>query len=182
MIKQKFDIKFSEIVKEEKNDKIKNFIQLKKIEMQQELLKGEMDSILGDMKPGEINDPQFNEIIKSIEDKTKASVDLAEKEKKALESKEEKVLGFDIDKAKEMAEKGDVYLWNDSKLKDYKFEKGDKINYFSSKMKKSNEADVIEDLGERIKIRTKNSEDKEIEIEINRLTIISSENFDKKES
>jgi len=81
-----------------------------------------------------------------------------------------------------MGEKGDVYLWNDSKLKDYKFEKGDKINYFSSKMKKSNEADVIEDLGERIKIRTKNSEDKEIEIEINRLTIISSENFDKKES
>ena len=35
LIKKKFDIKFQEIVDDEKNPKIQNYITLKKIEMQQ---------------------------------------------------------------------------------------------------------------------------------------------------
>ena len=38
LIKQKFDLKFKEVIEDEKNPKIQNYITLKKIEMQQELL------------------------------------------------------------------------------------------------------------------------------------------------
>jgi len=177
LIKQKFDIKFNEVVKEEKNDKIKNFIQLKKIEMQQELLQNEMNAILGDdLKPEEIDDPQFKEIINGIQEKTQASVKSAEEQKKALEMKEEKVLGFDLEKAKQMAEKDDTYLWEDSPMKDYKFEKDDNIEFFSKSNKESTKATVEEDLGERIKVKTEKAE-----IEINKLVVISSEKFKEKE-
>lgn len=174
LIKQKFDIKFNEVVKEEKNDKIKNFIQLKKIEMQQELLQNEMKAILGDdLKPEDIDDPEFKEILKGIQEKTEASVKSAEEQKKSLEMKEEKILGFDLEKAKKMADKDETYLWEESPMKDYEFSKGDNIEFFSKSNKEATKATVEEDLGERIKVKT----DKGSDIEINRLSIISSENF-----
>jgi hypothetical protein len=176
LIKQKFDIKFNEVVKEEKNDKIKNFIQLKKIEMQQELLQNEIKSILGDdLKPEDIDDPEFKEILKDIQKKTEASSKLAEEQKKALEMREEKKLGFDLEKAKKMADNDETYLWEDSPMKDYEFSKGDNIEFFSKSNKEATKATVEEDLGERIKVKTKKGSD----IEINRLSIISSKNFNK---
>jgi len=174
LIKQKFDIKFNEVVKEEKNDKIKSFIQLKKLEMQQELLQNEMEAILGDdLKPEDIDDPEFKEILKGIQEKTEASVKSSEEQKKALEMKEEKNLGFDLEKAKQMADKGETYLWEESPMKEYEFKKGDNIEFFSKSNKDSTKATVEEDLGERIKVKTEKGSD----VEINKLSIISSENF-----
>jgi hypothetical protein len=174
LIKQKFDIKFNEVVKEEKNDKIKSFIQLKKLEMQQELLQNEMEAILGDdLKPEDIDDPESKEILKGIQEKTEASVKSSEEQKKALEMKEEKTLGFDLEKAKQMADKGETYLWEESPMKEYEFKKGDNIEFFSKSNKDSTKATVEEDLGERIKVKTEKGSD----VEINKLSIISSENF-----
>jgi hypothetical protein len=176
LIKQKFDLKFNEIVKEEKNDKIKNFIQLKKIEMQQELLQEEMKAILGeDLKADDIDDPEFKAIIEGIQKRTQDSQKAAEDQKKALEAKEEKALGFDIEKAK--TDKG--YVWEESPFKDYDFKKGDKIKFFSTSNNEETEATIEEDSSEeRVKVKT----DKGNNIEINRGKIISSENFDKEKS
>lgn len=179
LIKQKFDLKINDVIKEEKNDKIKNYIQLKKIEMQQDLLKDEMQSILGDdLKSEEIDDPEFQAVVKSIEDKTQQSIKLAENQKKALDSKEEKSLDFDIEKAKQMAAKDETYLWEESPMKDYEFKNGDNIEFFSKSNNGSTKATVEEDLGERLKIKT----EKGNSVEINKLTVISSENFDKEKA
>lgn len=179
LIKQKFDLKINDVIKEEKNDKIKNYIQLKKIEMQQDLLKDEMQSILGDdLKSEEIDDPEFQAVVKSIEDKTLQSIKLAEDQKKALDSKEEKTLDFDIEKAKQMAAKDETYLWEESPMKDYEFKNGDNIEFFSKSNNGATKATVEGDLGERLKIKT----EKGNLVEINKLTVISSENFDKEKA
>ena len=180
LIKQKFDIKFKEVVDDEKNKKIQNYIQLKKIEMQQELLAEENKSLLADggIKPEEIDDEDFKNMLNEINNKMQQSQKLQAEQKAELEKKEEKLLGFDLNKAKEMAEKGETYLWEESPMKDYKFEKGDKIEFFSKSNKEATKAEVIEDIGERIKVKT----EKGSEVEINKKVIISSENFDKEKS
>lgn len=181
LIKQKFDIKFKEVVDDEKNKKIKNYIQLKKIEMQQELLAEENKSLLADggIKPEGIDDEDFKNMLNEINNKMQQSQKLQAEQKAELEKKEEKLLGFDLNKAKEMAEKEETYLWEDSPMKDYKFEKGDKIEFFSKSNKEATKAEVIEDLGEeRIKVKT----EKGSEVEINKKVVISSENFDKEKS
>lgn len=178
LVKQKFDIKFNAIVKEEDNPKIKDYIKLKKIEMQQELLIDEMSLILsnGVLEEDDIDDPQFKEVIDDIKNKTEASKKMVEDQKKALEAKGETELGFDVEKARELANKGDVYLWENSPMKDYTFKKGDEIKYFSQSNKASTNATVLEEgSGERIKVETESGN----EIEINRGVIISSSNFKK---
>jgi hypothetical protein len=180
LIKQKFDLKFNEAVKEEKNEKIKNFITLKKIEMQQELLQSEMTAILGDdLKPEDIEDEEFKKILQEIQNKTEESQKLAEEQKKSLEAKEEKTLSFDLEKAKQMAEKDETYLWEESPFKEYTFKKDDKIKFFSKSNKDETGATVLEDSSEeRIKVKTEAGSD----VEVNRGTVISSENFDKEKA
>lgn len=180
LIKQKFDLKFNEITKEEKNEKIKNFITLKKIEMQQELLQSEMTAILGeDLKPEDIEDEEFKKVLQVLQKKTEDSVKSAEEQKKALEAKEETSLSFDLEKAKQMADKDETYLWEESPLKEYTFKKDDKIKFFSKSNKAETGATVLEDGSEeRIKVKTEAGSD----IEVNRGTVISSENFDKEKS
>jgi hypothetical protein len=180
LIKQKFDIKFKEVVDEEKNKKITNYIQLKKIEMQQELLAEENKSLLADggLKPEEIDDEDFKNMLNDINKKMEESQKMQADQKAELEKKEEKILGFDLNKAKEMAGKDKTYLWEESPMKDYKFQKGDKIEFFSKSNKDSTKATVEEDLGERIKVKTEKGTD----IEINKKVVISSENFDKEKS
>lgn len=135
LIKQKFDIKFNEIVKEEDNEKIKNFITLKKIEMQQELLEAENKVLLTDAGLTEADvksNPAFMQMLKSINDKATAAQKLADEQKKALEAKEapaEKEAGFDLAKAK--ADKN--YLWPESPFsKNYKFKSGEEVKYWSN--------------------------------------------------
>lgn len=173
LIKQKFDLKFNEVVKEEKNEKVKNFITLRKIEMQQELLQLEMTAILGeDLKVEDIKDEDFKKILLEIEEKRKSLLKSGEEQKKALEAKEETILSFDTSKAKEMAEKGETYIWEESPFKEYKFEENEKIKFFSKSNKAETGATFLEDLPKgRIKIKT----DEGNEVEINRGVVISSE-------
>ncbi len=175
IIKQKFDLKFDEIVKGEENEKIKNYIQLKKLEMQQELLQGEMESLLsGDMKSEDIDDPDFKSILSEMEKKTQETIKLTEEQKKELESKNEVVVGFDIDKAKQMASKGEVYTWEKSPFYKYEFPDGDKIKFFSQTNKSETPATVVGKIDDKkLKVKT----EKGNEIEINKGTIISSESY-----
>lgn len=134
LIKQKFDIKFNEIVKEEENEKIKNFITLKKIEMQQELLDTENKILLTDAGLTEEDvkgNPVFMAMLKTINDKAVGAQKLADDQKKALESKGEAgQAGFDFEKAK--ADKN--YLFADSEFAKggYKFATDEEITYWSN--------------------------------------------------
>jgi len=179
LIKKKFDIKFNEVVENEKNKKIQNYINLKKIEMQQELLAREVKSMLTDFdldqKSLEDN-PEAQEILKAINSKSKVARSLQEKQKRDLEMEEQKELGFDTKKAKEMADNGKTYLWEASPMKNHTFEEGDRIKFFSTTNRKETRAIVIKDLKEKIKVKTENGN----EVEINKKSVMSSDNRDKK--
>lgn len=95
LIKKKFDIKFSEVITEEKNPKIKNYIDLKKIEMLQELLSQETEALLSETEIDEskIDDPKFIEMINNIKKKAKESENLAKNQRDILEKSDKP--GFD---------------------------------------------------------------------------------------
>lgn len=145
LIKKKFDIKFEEIIKEEKNEKIKNFINLKKIEMEQDLLQQESNAILGDagLKEEDIKgNKELEEIMKGITDKVKQSQEAQQQQTDAL--KAEGSVGestFDFEAAKKDPEN---YEWKDSKYtKDYKFEPDEELKYWKK--------DGVKDEGENYK-------------------------------
>lgn len=192
LIKKKFDIKFKEIVDEEKNPKIQNYINLKKIEMQQDLLNSETNSLLSDagLKEEDVkDDPNFQKLLKEIQDKVISAQKLSEQQKKELESKEEIEIGFDMDSAKKSADKNEVYIWKESPLMQHTFEKGEKIKYFSKTNYLANksgydgtDATVVEIQGtkgdkERIVVKTATGQP-----EINKGSIISSDSYNKKKS
>lgn len=112
IIKQKFDIKFNAIVKEEENPKIKDFITLKKLEMQQELLQDELSVIFKDsgLKEEDVkDDPFFKELSKGISSKIQANNKSQEEQKTALSKEDSK---------------------NDEESdSDKKYEEGDKVLY-----------------------------------------------------
>lgn len=181
LIKKKFDIKFNEVIENEKNKKIQNYINLKKIEMQQEFLAKEVKSMLTDLDLDQKdieNNPRAKELIKSINDKTKNAKKIQEDQKKALELEEQKEDGFDMEKAKRMAEEGKTYLWEASPMRKYTFEKSDRIKFFSTSNKSETRAIVIDDLGERIKVKTENGN----EVEINKKSVISSDMYNNSKS
>lgn len=192
LIKKKFDIKFKEIVDEEKNPKIQNYINLKKIEMQQDLLNSETNSLLSDagLKEEDVkDDPNFQKLLKEIQDKATSAQKLAEQQKKELESKEEKETGFDMEAAKKAADKDEVYIWKESPLMQHTFEKGEKVKYFSKTNYVANkggytgtDATVVEIQGakgdkERIVVKTATGQP-----EINKGSVISSDSYNKKKA
>jgi hypothetical protein len=192
LIKKKFDIKFKEIVDEEKNPKIQNYINLKKIEMQQELLNSETNSLLSDagLKEEDVkDDPNFQKMLKEIQEKAAGAQKMADDQTKALQSKEEKETGFDMEAAKKSADKDEVYIWKESPLMQHTFEKGEKVKYFSKTNYVSNKAGytgtdgtVVEIQGtkgdkERIVVKTETGQP-----EINKGSVISSESYDKKKA
>lgn len=146
LIKKKFDIRFSEIIKEEKNEKIKNFINLKKIEMEQDLLQQESNAILGDagLKEEDIKgNKELEEIMKGITDKVKQSQEAQQQQTDALkaEGSEGESTSFDFEAAKKDPEN---YEWKDSKYtKDYKFEPDEELKYWKK--------DGVKDEGENYK-------------------------------
>ncbi len=179
LIKQKFDIKFQEIIDEEKNKKIQNYIMLKKIEIQQDILAGELKMLLGDGEMDEkelAQNKKMQDLVKDIKDKSNKLANLQKEEKNKLEEAKQLVITFDLKLAKKMAEEGKVYLWEKSPMKDYKFLDGDNIVFFSTSNKLETNAEVVQDIGKRIRVKTENGNT----IEINKLSVISSENFDKK--
>lgn len=177
LIKQKFDIKFSDIIDNEKNKKIQNYINLKKIEMQQELLSQEVKLMLTNSEVDEkdIQDPRAKELLKEINDKIKSSKKMRDDQKRILETEEQKELGFDIKKAEELAEQGKTYLWNGSPFPNYKFKDGDRIKFFSTSNKSETSAVTISDLGDKIRVKTENGN----KIEINKKSVISSDNYER---
>jgi hypothetical protein len=184
LIKQKFDIKFNDATKDEKNEKIKNYIQLKKVEMQQDLLAEENKALLADgsLKLEDIDDPDVKKMIEDLNKKMQASQKMVEEQKKILSSNEEKVLGFDIEKAKKMAEENKMYLWEDSPFKDYEFKSGDKIKFFSKTNKSETDAEFLskskDDPETHIDVKTEAGN----QLSINRGAVISSENYSKEQA
>lgn len=136
IVKQKFDLKLNAIVKEEKNPKIKDFIELKKLELQQELLQDELSFILKDngLKEEDLKDDSFfQDLSKAITIKIEDNNKKQEENKKSLseESSDNKeVSEFNFEEAKKDPKN---YKWEDSKfVKDYKFEAGEEIKYLKS--------------------------------------------------
>ena len=138
IIKQKFDIKFNELMEGEENKKIVNFVTLKKLEMQQELLRNELSIALTDTELEEDdikNDKFFKNLTDSIEKKKvdnlkTQKVQTTELKKEGTDEEgdgESEGSTFDFEKAKSDP-KG--YEWKDSKFtKDYKFEQGEELKY-----------------------------------------------------
>jgi hypothetical protein len=190
LIKQKFDIKFKEIIEDEENPKIQNYINLKKIEMQQELLNSETNSLLSDagLKEEDVkDDPVFQKLLKEIQDKAKNAQKLADEQAKELSSKEEKETGFDIEQAKKMADKDEVYIWKESPLLKHTFEKGEKIKYFSKTNYLANKAGYTGTDAEVLEIELKDKSRMKVKTatgqpEINKGVVISSESYDRKQS
>jgi len=185
IIKQKFDIKFKEVVDSEDNKKIVNYIKLKKLEIEQELLAKELQMVqeagLSEEDMKEFAD--FEEMVGSIKKRMEDSQTEAKKQQAEIEKKSETALGFDFEAAKTAADSGDIYLWEKGKFAtSYEFEPEEKIVYFSGtnyetdgKKYKGTNAKVIKtkvDDEDKIGIQTLKGKN---EFEINKGTIISSE-------
>ena len=141
IIKQKFDIKFNDIMEDEENKKIKNFVTLKKLEMQQQLLKNELSIALTDTGLEEVDikdDEFFKKLTGSINKKMESNVKTQKEQTSELKKEgtdeegdgESEGSAFDFEKAKSDPKK---YEWKDSKFtKDYKFEQGEELKYLKS--------------------------------------------------
>lgn len=178
IIKKKFDIRFEEIVREEDNPKIKNFIRLKKLEMQQDILRKETSSMLNDTGMTEeeaMEDPFFKKMISGIESKIEKNTELQNKNKKELEkaSEDDK---FDLEKAKEMAKKDEEYVWSNSPYISKDFSEGDKIIYFSKGNMDKTNAIVKSDDRDLVEVETKESKERGETFKINKKSIIEEVN------
>lgn len=135
LIKKKFDLKFKEATKDEENDKIKNYITLKKIEMEQEMIRTESESLYADTGLTEemVKDNEFlNKIIIDNKSKLEKLVEASEKESKNINSEDSgSDSSFDFESAKKDPEN---FKWSDSKFnKEYKFESGEEIKIWMKK-------------------------------------------------
>lgn len=174
IIKKKFDIRFNEIVSEEKNSKIKSFIRLKKLEMQQDVLRKETSSMLNDTGLTEEqakDDSFFNAMIEGIEEKISKNKEEQEKRKKELE-KIDKDNSFNLEKAKELAEKDEEYIWTESPYLDKAFDKGDKIVYFSKGNMDKTNAIVVSNKDDMVEIETEESKKDDKTFDIKKSSII----------
>lgn len=120
-----FDVNIKNIISDEEDKKIKGYINLKRAELAEELLAlqlGQMKEMGGNNLEG---DDEFEELVKSLEDKASKSNEVAEKMYKTLSDK--------LDKGDD-EENGDV---------DVEYKEGDKVTY-TRKNGDENEAEVIE--------------------------------------
>ena len=123
IIKQKFDIKFNDIMEDEENKKIKNFVTLKKLEMQQQLLKNELSVALTDTGLDEVDikdDEFFKKLTGSINKKMENNVKTQKQQTDVLKNKNES------------DDKGEV-----------KYKEGDKVEY-KKEDNKTNQGEIIE--------------------------------------
>ena len=143
IIRQRFDIRFDELMEDEENKKIVNFVTLKKLEMQQELLRNELSVALTDtgLKDSDKiykDDPFFKKLTGTINKKKDENEKKQEEHSDELKKEgtdeegdgESEGSTFDFEKAKSDPKK---YEWKDSKFtKDYKFEQGEELIYLKS--------------------------------------------------
>jgi hypothetical protein len=141
IIKKKFDLRIGEVVKNEKNPKIKNYIELKKLELAEEMINKEIELISTELKPEDL------EKVEKIDKEIASALGITEKEQQAKKIEELKdkttqdlnksseesgeSTGFDFEKAKQDKE----YNWVESKFskEEYKFETGEEIKFWSNK-------------------------------------------------
>lgn len=171
LIKKKYDIQINQVVEEEKDKRIQNYINIKKLEMQQEILQQETNLLQSEL--GLTDDMlQKSPELKAMQDGIKRMLDENQKKKneeaKTLaNSGGEKIVGFDIEAAK----KDGNYNWKDSDFSKgtHKFEEDEEIIYWSNdNFKKQGDkyqgtkATVIdsqvEDMPEVVKIKTDKGE------------------------
>lgn len=199
--KKKFDIRFNSIIADEKNPKIKEFIQLQKLEMQQRLLSAELNSVMDTLSEEEIKaisttDANFNKIIDSIQSKMKKSEEQIQTVSNSLKDNTEKkdessyvsIEEKDMEKVK--SDKGfeeSAFVKGEVKFKD-----GDKVTYWSTgmvdgkevgKAKENKGIYISEDLEDKEKIKIKvlddsgnvkkDEEGKDVEVSIYKKRIIS---------
>lgn len=139
VIKKKFDLQIDEVIKDEKNSKIKNYIQLKKLELAESMISEEINLISTDFKPEDLK--KVEEIDKDLysalglsekEAQAKKIEEEKNKQSEALKTNDESVEegSFDFEKAK--TDKN--YNWSNSKFSkgEYKFEEGEEITFWSN--------------------------------------------------
>lgn len=95
-LKEKFDLQFQKIVKEEENPVIKDYIKLRKIEMVSDLLQQEMDDLNKEMGITE-KDIESSEILQNIINSSKDKLEKVQ----SLKEKVEKSAQEEIDKNRE---------------------------------------------------------------------------------
>lgn len=134
IIKQKFDIKFNDIMEDEENKKIKNFVTLKKLEMQQQLLKNELSIALTDTGLEEVDikdDEFFKKLTGSINKKMESNVKTQKEQTSELKKEDE----------------------SDDNKGEVKYEVGDKVEYIKKDGTK-NTAVVKSDNGDIVQLTT----------------------------
>jgi hypothetical protein len=133
--KKRFDIKFNAIIADEKNPKIKEFIQLKKLEMQSELLKDELKSIAGTLSQKEIDD-----LVKSDKDFKLIFDTLIEKNKKIDENS--KKMADSLEKTEQKEESSYVSI-GDKNMEKVKSKDGFKNSPFVNGEFSLKEGDIV---------------------------------------
>lgn len=190
LIKKKYDIQINQVVEEEKDKRIQNYINIKKLEIQQEILQQETNLLQSDL--GLTEDMlQKSPELKAMQDGIKKMLDENQKKKdeeaKTLSnSGGEKSVGFDIEAAK----KDKNYNWKDSDFSKgtHKFQPNEEITYWSNDnfTKQGDEYEgtkatvvnsQVEDMPEVIEVKTDKGGFK-----INKGKIMSSSNKKEEES
>ena len=127
IIKKKMEMKISPIISKEKNSDIKTYIEIKKLELQQEIISKELELINNEAGSEIVKNSDVSKIL-GIDTLQKTFDDSVKKSKESLDSLSRKD-GFDFDKAK--TDKN--YNWESKYVKDYEFKESQEIIYWSNK-------------------------------------------------
>lgn len=106
LVRDKFDLKTKEIIKNEKNDKVNLYIQLKKIEVVQEMINRESEllSKIGLNDKEVANDKFLTSIVADQEDLAKKTKEMADKLSNELKSRDDSTIVYKV---------GDVVKYKD---------------------------------------------------------------------
>jgi len=165
-LKEKYDLKLKDVIDEEKNKKITNYIQIKKLEMKQEILAKEMQ-ILQEVGLDEetMNDEKgpFKEMLANIKTQTDEANNNIKKNEKRIRDTNDVTKGFDFEAARKAATtEGEQYVWKNPP----EVGVGDKILYFSKEASrkegeeyKGSEAEVTKIISkDKVDVKTDTSE------------------------
>jgi hypothetical protein len=136
VLKERFDIKLNDVIKKEKNPKISNYINLKKLEMQQAVLANELSVIIDEtgLTEEELkNSPELAKIVQSTKNRIKKVNDMAKEQVKILKekAKQDSLVITEDEEIRKIKNRKEG--WNDSPFvtDESKLKKGDIIEYYS---------------------------------------------------
>lgn len=129
IIKKKMDLRINDIIKKEKNDNIKTYIEIKRLEMQQEVISKELELINKEAGSELLKDNEELNKNLGVEELQSDFDNSLERSKESLKNLAGGKNSFDFDKAK----KDKNYNWVESKYyKEYRFVPEEKILYWSN--------------------------------------------------